>query len=42
MPELCVFQNVVSRGILVFLAQAQNWQDFNAARLRSMLKWRLL
>ena len=26
---------MVSRGLLVFLAQAQNWPDFNAARLRT-------
>ena len=35
MAVLCVFQNVVSRGFLVFLTQAQNWPDFNAARLRT-------
>jgi hypothetical protein len=40
MAELCVFQNVVSRRFLVFLAQAQNWPDFNAARLRMSTAWR--
>jgi hypothetical protein len=38
MAELYVFQNVVPRGFLVFLAQAQNWPDFNAARLRIHLE----
>ena len=42
MAVLFVFQNVVSRGFSVFLAQAQNWPDFNAARLRIAMSGILL